>query len=111
MSLTVTFVVLLAALLHASWNFLVKKADDKMLSMSAVVIGHLPFGFAALLLVPLPSWEAWPYILASAVLHTSVVSVEFIPDWRPESGLSFGAGRGSDAGDAGFYWLAGCGAE
>lgn len=70
MSLTVTLVVLLAALLHASWNFLVKQADDKMLSMSAVVIGHLPFGFAALLFVPLPSWEAWPYIAGSAVLHT-----------------------------------------
>jgi len=70
MSLTVTAVVLLAALLHASWNFLVKKADDKMLSMSAVVIGHLPFAFIALLFVPLPSWEAWPYIVASGVLHT-----------------------------------------
>lgn len=70
MSITVTLVVLLAALLHASWNFLVKKADDKLLSMSAVVIGHLPFAVLALFFVPLPSWDAWPYILASGLFHT-----------------------------------------
>ncbi|MGB1257296.1 MAG: hypothetical protein ACPG51_15610, partial [Thiolinea sp.] len=65
MSFTVVMVVLLAALLHASWNFLVKKADDKMLSMSAVVIGHVPFALLALPWVEMPDWEAtWPYFVA-----------------------------------------------
>ncbi len=70
MSTTVMLVVLLAALLHASWNFLVKKADDKMLSMSAVVLGHMPL---ALLMVPfaeLPNLDAWPYLVATMLLHT-----------------------------------------
>ena len=49
MTTTVMVVVLLAALLHASWNFLVKKAYDKLLSMSAVVVGHVPL---ALLVAP-----------------------------------------------------------
>lgn len=70
MSLTITLLVLLAALLHASWNFLVKQADDKLLSMSAVVMGHLPFALAALLVVPMPGVDAWPYLLASTVFHT-----------------------------------------
>ncbi|WP_022952351.1 DMT family transporter [Leucothrix mucor] len=70
MSLTITLLVLLAALLHASWNFLVKQADDKLLSMSAVVMGHVPFAVIALFIVPLPTWETWPYLLASTAFHT-----------------------------------------
>ncbi|KJR97536.1 MAG: membrane protein [Desulfobulbaceae bacterium BRH_c16a] len=69
MSLPVMIVVLFAALLHASWNFLVKNAGDKHLSMSAVVLGHTPFAVAALLFAPLPSLESLPYIVGGAVLH------------------------------------------
>ena len=53
MPASVMIVVLLAALLHASWNFLVKRTDDKFLSMSAVVLGHTPFALAALMFAPL----------------------------------------------------------
>ena len=70
MSLTVMIVVMLAALLHASWNFLVKRMDDKHLSMSAVVFGHTPFAVVALLCVPVPQPGSLPYVIAGAVLHT-----------------------------------------
>lgn len=66
----VMIVVLLAALLHASWNFLVKRASDTHLSMSAVVLGHTPFAAAAALFAPAPHVGAMPYIIAGAVLHT-----------------------------------------
>ena len=69
MPLQVMIIVLFAALLQASWNFLVKSTDDKDLSMSAVVLGHTPFAVVALLSAPLPSLESLPYILAGAVLH------------------------------------------
>jgi drug/metabolite transporter (DMT)-like permease len=69
MSLPVMLVVLLAALLHASWNFIVKNTQDKHFSMSFVVLGHTPFAVAALLFAPLPSFASLPYILAGAVLH------------------------------------------
>lgn len=46
MSIPVMILVLFAALLHASWNFFVKKTDDKYVSMSAVVLGHMPFALA-----------------------------------------------------------------
>ena len=69
MSLPVMIIVLFAALLHACWNFLVKSMDDKHLSMSAVVLGHMPFAIATLLFAPLPRLESLPYILAGAVLH------------------------------------------
>jgi drug/metabolite transporter (DMT)-like permease len=69
MSLTVLIVVLFAALLHASWNFLVKNTDDKHLSMSAVVLGHTPFALTALLFAPLPRLESLPYLFSGVVLH------------------------------------------
>jgi len=69
MSPTVMGVVLLAALLHAAWNFFVKNTADKHLSMSAVVLGHTPFALAALCCAPLPDAASLPYILAGALLH------------------------------------------
>ncbi len=69
MSLSVMFVVLLAALLHASWNFLVKQNNDKHISMSAVVLGHTPFAIFALFFVPLPNLESLMYIITGALLH------------------------------------------
>ncbi len=69
MSSVVMVAVLVAALLHACWNFLVKRTDDKYLSMSCVVLGHVPFAVAGLLYAPLPRIEALPYILGGAALH------------------------------------------
>ena len=69
MTPTIMLVVLLAALLHASWNFFVKRTDDKHLSMSAVVIGHAPFAVAALVFAPLPRQEAYPFLIAGTALH------------------------------------------
>ena len=67
MSLTVFIVVLGAALLHASWNGLVKHSQDKFLSMSAVVLGHAPFAIIPLIISPLPDASSWPYIVSGAV--------------------------------------------
>ena len=45
MSLTVFIAVILAAFLHAVWNAMVKKGEDKYISLTAVVLGHyIPVG-------------------------------------------------------------------
>jgi drug/metabolite transporter (DMT)-like permease len=69
MPVVVIIIVLFAALLHASWNFIVKSKDDKYLSMSAVVLGHTPFAVAALSIAPFPSVKALPYLFTGALLH------------------------------------------
>jgi hypothetical protein len=66
MSYSLMTIVLLAALLHAGWNFLVKNTPDKALSMTAVVLGHVPFALVALCLSPWLSRESIPYLLRSA---------------------------------------------
>ena len=70
MSLIVFLVVIGAAILHASWNGLVKHADDKFMSVSAVVLGHVPFAVVTLLFLPFPDLASWPYIVAGVFLHT-----------------------------------------
>ena len=61
--------VLFAALLHAGWNALVKSSSDKALDMAVI---HLIGSVLALPLVMLVGWpraEAWPFILASVLIH------------------------------------------
>lgn len=61
--------VLLAALLHAGWNALLKIGLDRFLTASLIQIGA---GLAALLALPfvaLPPAAAWPWIALSALLH------------------------------------------
>lgn len=61
--------VLFGALLHASWNALVKSSTDKSLDMAVIHV------IASLLAIPLvalvgwPSAAAWPFILASVTIH------------------------------------------
>lgn len=58
-----------AALLHACWNALVKGGADKLLGVSAVMIGHTPFALLCMPFVPLPAPQSWTWLLASVVLH------------------------------------------
>lgn len=70
MDATVFFAVLFAAVLHASWNAIVKNASDKYLSMTAVVLGHAPLAALMIPFVPAPSIESVPYMVASTLMHT-----------------------------------------
>ena len=69
MSTLVFLAVIGAAVLHASWNAAVKSGGDKHLAMGAVVLGHVPFGIAALFLVPAPDMASLPFLLAGIALH------------------------------------------
>lgn len=69
MSFTVFIAVILAAILHAAWNALVKSGLDKRASVGAVILGHLPFALLLLPFVPLPSAESLPYLFAGILIH------------------------------------------
>lgn len=62
-------IVLFGALLHASWNVVVKSSTDKALDTALI---HLLGSLIALPLVLVVGWPpmvAWPFILASVVIH------------------------------------------
>lgn len=61
--------VLFGALLHASWNALVKSSADKALDTAVMHILGSVVGLPLLFLVGLPPAPAWPYILGSMVIH------------------------------------------
>lgn len=63
-------IALVAALLHASWNLIVKRDDDKLVSAWLIVLTP------SLLLCPLLLWSglppraAWPILLVSGIIHS-----------------------------------------
>jgi drug/metabolite transporter (DMT)-like permease len=69
LSLGVTLAVLGAALLHATWNAIVKSGSDPMLDTAAVALGSSVAVLPFLAVVPPPEAAAWPWLAASAVIH------------------------------------------
>ncbi len=69
MSTIVFIAVIGAALLHATWNALLKGGADKYVGMAAVVLGHVPFALVALIYVPAPDPQSFGYLAAGVLLH------------------------------------------
>lgn len=69
MTTPVFLTVILAALLHATWNALVKGGSDKHASMTAVVVGHVPLALLVLPFVQLPAADGLPWLVAGIALH------------------------------------------
>jgi len=69
MEQSIFFLVIFAAILHAIWNGMVKSYKDKVISVSAIVFGHVPIAILIMLFLPLPTLESVPYIILSAIIH------------------------------------------
>lgn len=62
-------VVLLAALMHAGWNALIKSGGDKFAEITLLTSGAAVISVPALVFLPLPETGSWPYIAASVLIH------------------------------------------
>lgn len=69
MSLDVIALVLFGALLHATWNAIIKAGTDKSLDAALVSAGGAVAALPLLPFLPLPTSAAWPFIGASAILQ------------------------------------------
>lgn len=69
MSVFSVSLVLLAALMHASWNAMVKAVDDRAGILAALSAVHALTGLVLVAIAPVPAPESWPMIAASAGLH------------------------------------------
>ncbi|MFD3529987.1 EamA family transporter [Streptomyces sp. NPDC058664] len=65
----VTLVVLVAAVTHAGWNAIAHHIRDQLLSFTLISGGGAAIGLVTACFVPLPAAGAWPYLIASALLH------------------------------------------
>jgi len=66
---TIVGAVLFAALLHASWNALIKSGKDKALDTALIHILGCGVGVVLVAVFGLPRREAWPWLAASMTIH------------------------------------------
>ena len=69
MDIYLASIVLLAALMHAGWNLVVKRDDDQFLALTLMAATSGIIAAAILPALPLPARSATPYLLTSAALH------------------------------------------
>lgn len=68
-SLLALSLILSAAVLHATWNAIIKGSSDRALAMGLLNLGHAALGLVLVLLYAPPAAEAWPFIIASTFIH------------------------------------------
>lgn len=71
MTITVFFAVLGAALLHASWNALVRVGASKTTTMLILTLVQAGLGLVVAMTRPWPTPEVWPWLLASGIFHAA----------------------------------------
>ncbi|RRV10156.1 EamA family transporter [Pseudomonas sp. v388] len=87
--------VLLAAMLHAGWNALLHGNRDRHLSMAWMSILIAAVATVAVLLLPLPAAGAWPYIIASGLVHI-VYNISLVRSYhRSDLAVAYSIARGS----------------
>jgi uncharacterized membrane protein len=71
MDAAVFLLVLGAAILHATWNMLVKSDGDKLAVMGMIAVTEAMISLVLIPLVPFPSPESWPFLVVAVTLHVS----------------------------------------
>ena len=69
MSLGIVCIVLFAALLHASWNTMVKGGGNKLFEVTLLAMASSTLCLCAIPFLPLPAPAAWPLLALSSVIH------------------------------------------
>lgn len=67
----IVFAVLGSALLHAIWNSLAHAVPDRLVCISLIGLVDAVGGAVMIAFAGLPPAGAWPFIIASAVLHVA----------------------------------------
>lgn len=61
--------VLFAALLHATWNAMVRGGADRALMLAGVAMAHALVGVVFITLGPAPDIASWPWLITSVLVH------------------------------------------
>ena len=69
MSLEVMIIVLFSAVLHASWNALIRSSFNKFHYTVLIVLGAGVWTLFFLPMIPFPAIESWPYLAVSVLIH------------------------------------------
>lgn len=69
MSPAILALVLAAALLHASWNALLKQAGDRRWMTIVMQLTSMAVAAVVAVFLPLPALHSWPWLVAGAIVH------------------------------------------
>jgi drug/metabolite transporter (DMT)-like permease len=86
---------LIAAVLHATWNALVKTSGDRLVMLAAITLVTAIAGALALPFVHPPSVESWPLIVLSAFLKYSYLAFVFYAYRAGDLSIVYPLARGS----------------
>ena len=95
MSLGIGCLVLLAAVLHASWNALLRAGEDRLWSMTIMCIAIALVCLALVPFSPMPEKASWGYAVLSAVLHVGYNLFLVRTYQRGDLGQTYPISRGS----------------
>lgn len=95
MSLGIFLLVLASALLHATWNSIVKSGTHKLLSTALLALSTFVLAAVSLPFVPVPPAISWPYLVFSVLLQVIYYVLVAINYKVSDISLSYPLMRGS----------------
>src|SRR6202171_4901817 len=87
--------VLCGAVFHASWNAIIKAQDDHSLAALVVAVFAGLYGIPFMLALPAPPPEAWPYVIASSLIHVGYFVLVGFAYRSADLGVAYPLTRGS----------------
>ncbi|MFE0252983.1 EamA family transporter [Streptomyces sp. NPDC059010] len=91
----VTAAVLLAAVTHASWNAIAHRIPDKLVAFTLISGGGMLIGAGLAPFAAFPAAEAWPYLMASALVHVVYYALLMKSFRLGDFGLAYPIARGT----------------
>lgn len=95
MTPVVAAAVLLAAVTHASWNALAHHITDKLVGFTLISGGGTLIGLALAVFAPIPAAGAWPYLIASALIHVAYYALLMTSFKLGDFGQAYPIARGT----------------
>ena len=84
-----------AAIMHAGWNAVLRGGSDRLWSMTLMMIAVAGATAIGAVLVPWPNSASWPYVIASAIIHTGY-NLSLVRTYRSgDLGQTYPVSRGS----------------
>ena len=95
MSIGIAALVLVAAVLHASWNALLKSGEDGFWVMTVMGVATTLACAIALPFLPVPARASWPFIALSALIHVAYNAFLVRAYRHSDFGSAYPVARGS----------------
>ena len=95
MSLSVFFIVLAAAAMHAGWNAMLKVKLEPIVAMVLIHTCGMILAIPAVFILGWPKWEAMPWLAASTIIHLGYYFALSAAYARADMGQVYPIARGS----------------